>query len=79
MVAMLKMEQRRFWVGCILILVGVVLVFLGFYAKPIGEISGSVLGGTGEFLTLGGSLIGADAYVEYRIKKLLHDKNEQDH
>ena len=75
------MEQRRFWLGCVLIVVGIVLIFLGFYVEPVGELSGSLLGAVGEVFTLGGALVGADAYVEYRIKKIVHDKNiekEQD-
>lgn len=69
------MEARRFWLGCVLILVGIILIFLGFYVEPKGELSGSLLGAVGEVFTLGGALVGADAYVEYRIKKIVHDKN----
>lgn len=69
------MEQRRFWLGCVLIVVGIILIFLGFYIEPVGELSGSLLGAVGEVFTLGGALVGADAYVEYRIKKIFHDKN----
>lgn len=75
------MEARRFWLGCVLILVGIILIFLGFYVEPVGELSGSLLGAVGEVFTLGGALVGADAYVEYRIKKIVHDKHiekEQD-
>lgn len=72
------MEQRRFWLGCILIVVGVVLIFLGFYTYPKGELSGSLLGAVGEVFTLGGALVGADAYVEYRIKKLIHNKDKKE-
>lgn len=72
------MEQRRFWLGCFLIVVGIVLIFLGFYAKPVGELSGSLLGAVGEVFTLGGALVGADAYVEYRIKKLIHKQENKE-
>lgn len=72
------MEQRRFWLGCVLIVVGIVLIFLGFYAKPVGELSGSLLGAVGEVFTLGGALVGADAYVEYRIKKLIHKQENKE-
>lgn len=72
------MEQRRFWVGCALIVVGVVLIFLGFYTEPKAELSGSLLAGTGELFTLGGSFCGLDAYVEYKVKKLNHnDQNRE--
>lgn len=77
MVAMLKMEQRRFWVGCILILVGIILIFLGFYEAPVGELSGSLLAATGEVFTLGGSFCGLDAYVEYKVRKLNHNNNDK--
>lgn len=70
-------EKKRFWLGVCMIAVGTALIFMGFWTNPIGEISGSVLGGTGEFLTLGGALVGADAYVEYRIKKMIHRNNEE--
>ena len=72
------MEQRRFWLGCFLIVVGIVLIFLGFYAEPVGELSGSLLGAVGEVFTLGGALVGADAYVEYRIKKLIHKQENKE-
>ena len=72
-----KLEQRRFWVGCILILVGIVLIFMGFYQEPVGELSGSLLAATGEVFTLGGSFCGLDAYVEYKIKKLNNNNNDK--
>lgn len=72
------MEQKRFWLGCVLIVVGIVLIFLGFYTEPIAELSGSLLGAVGEVFTLGGALVGADAYVEYRIKKLIHNKENKE-
>ena len=74
----INMEARRFWLGCILIVVGVVLIFLGFYVEPKGELSGSLLGAVGEVFTLGGALVGADAYVEYRIKKMIHNKENKE-
>lgn len=74
---MVKVEQRRFWVGCILILVGIILIFLGFYEEPVGELSGSLLAATGEVFTLGGSFCGLDAYVEYKFRKLNHNNNDK--
>ena len=73
------MEARRFWLGCVLIVVGIVLIFLGFYVEPKGELSGSLLGAVGEVFTLGGSFCGLDAYVEYKMKKMNKDiEKEQD-
>lgn len=77
MVDMVKVEQRRFWVGCILILVGIILIFMGFYEEPVGELSGSLLAATGEVFTLGGSFCGLDAYVEYKVRKLNHSNNDK--
>lgn len=65
-------ERSRFIFGVILVLIGVILIFLGFYTPPVGEIHTSVLGATGELLCLGGALIGADSYLEYKMKKMFH-------
>lgn len=65
-------EKSRFLFGVILVVIGVVLIFLGFYTPPIGEIHTSVLGATGELLCLGGALIGADSYLEFKMKKMFH-------
>lgn len=73
---MTKLEKERFWLGVFLVMVGVVLTFIGFFTPPVGEIHGSVLGAVGEFLALGGVLVGADAYVELKVKKMLHKNNK---
>lgn len=69
-------EKSRFWLGVFLVIVGVVLTFIGFFTPPVGEIHGSVLGAVGEFLALGGALVGADAYVELKVKKMFHNRNK---
>lgn len=69
-------EKSRFWLGVFLVFVGVVLTFIGFFTPPVGEIHGSVLGAVGEFLALGGALVGADAYVELKVKKMLHSRKK---
>lgn len=69
-------EKSRFWLGVFLVFVGVVLTFIGFFTPPVGEIHGSVLGAVGEFLALGGALVGADAYVELKVKKMFHNSNK---
>jgi membrane-bound ClpP family serine protease len=69
-------EKSRFWLGVFLVIVGVVLTFIGFFTPPVGEIHGSVLGAVGEFLALGGALVGADAYVELKVKKIFHNRNK---
>ncbi len=70
------MEKKRFWLGVVLAVVGIVLIFFGFFTPPVGEIHGSVLGAVGELLTLSGALVGADAYVELKVKKMFHQENK---
>lgn len=68
-------EKSRFLFGVILVVIGVVLIFLGFYTPPVGEIHTSVLGATGELLCLGGALIGADSYLEFKMNKMFHSNH----
>jgi len=56
----------QFWSGLFVVIVGLVLLFLGFYAVPIGEIAPSVLTAFGEMATFSGALIGVD--YRYRFK-----------
>ncbi len=67
----LSQEQRltvQFWLGVGIVIVGLVLLFLGFYAVPLGEIAPSVLTAFGEIATFSGALIGVD--YRYRFKEL---------
>lgn len=77
----IKEETKRsieFWLAIFLIIAGVVLLFLGFYAVPIGEISASVLTAYGETATFAGSILGID--YNYRFKRdvlEMEDKRER--
>lgn len=65
----ISQEQKmtiQFWAGLFIVMVGLVLLFLGFYAVPIGEIAPSVLTAFGEIATFSGALIGVD--YRYRFK-----------
>lgn len=62
-----KKMTIQFWVGLAIVVVGLVLLFLGFYAVPIGEIAPSVLTAFGEIATFAGALIGVD--YRYRFKE----------
>lgn len=53
-----------------LIVVGVIFATMGFFAEPVGEVSNSVIGIVGEFLSLAGALLGIVQYVNNRITKL---------
>ena len=59
----------------LMVLCGAVLLFLGFYAPPIGSISSSVLTALGEVLTFSGSLFGID--YRYKFKKYEIDSNSE--
>lgn len=50
----------QFILGVLVVVAGIVLLFLGFYAVPIGEIAPSVLTAFGEAATFSGALIGVD-------------------
>lgn len=50
----------QFILGVLVVLAGITLLFLGFYAVPIGEIAPSVLTAFGEAATFSGALIGVD-------------------
>lgn len=69
----------EFWLAVILIIAGVTLLFLGFYAIPIGEISASVLTAFGEIGTFSGSVMGIDYNYRYKRDKLEYEgrKNKE--
>ena len=83
---MANIEQKKLTVeiaiATILALAGIVLLFLGFYAVPLGEISASVLTAFGETSTFSGALLGIDYTYRYKRYKLESDermnKNEKD-
>lgn len=57
----------QFWLGVFVILTGLVLLFLGFYAVPLGIIHPSVLTAFGEAATFSGALIGIDYSYKFKI------------
>lgn len=70
-----KTDGRKFWLGAILALLGVAMLFVGMFIDPQGEVSGSVLGAVGEIFLLAGSLLGLDSYFNFKIKKYLKKDN----
>ena len=67
----------QFWLGVGIVIVGLVLLFLGFYAVPIGTINPSVLTAFGEIATFSGALIGVDyryRFKEYEIEESYRHK-----
>lgn len=78
---MTKSEKRDIivWVAAIIaFLTGIGLCIAGFYVPPTGEISGSVLTATGEFLTFFGSVFGIGEYTKIQLEKLKnHNGNKE--
>ena len=65
----------------LLVITGVILLFLGFYAPKVGEIHDSILIAYGEVSTFAGSLCGIDYHYKYKTfveekKRELEDKQE---
>ena len=57
----------QFILGVLVVVSGLVLLFLGFFAVPLGEIAPSVLTAFGEAATFSGALIGVD--YKYRFDR----------
>lgn len=73
---MKKVHDYIIWIAAIIaFLTGIGLCIAGFYVPPLGNISGSVLTATGEFLAFFGSVFGIGEYTKIQIAKM---KNETD-
>lgn len=57
-------------IAAVLVVTGIVLTVTGFFVEPLGEVSDSVLIGTGEFLSFGGALLGVESHFSRKIDKL---------
>ena len=62
--------------ACVAFSAGIGLCIAGFCVPPEGEISGSVLTATGEFLTFFASVFGIGEYTRIQIEKI--KKGESD-
>lgn len=60
----------QFIFAWILVVVGVVLIFFGFFAEPIGEINPTVLTAFGEILTFSGAILGIDYRYKFKTEEL---------
>ena len=63
--------------ACIAFLAGIFLCIAGFYTPPEGDISGSVLTATGEFLTFFASVFGIGEYTRIQIEKVRKSANNE--
>ena len=60
------MRFLQLWVAVVLALAGVVLLFMGFWVPPEGEIHSSILVAFGEVSTFSGALFGVDYSYRWR-------------
>lgn len=65
--------------GILLVVAGLVLLFCGFWAVPIGEIANSVLVAYGEVSTFAGALIGVDYSYKFRTFKIEEEERTKRH
>ena len=56
--------------------VGVLLIFIGLFLPPVGEVSNSVLVGTGTFLSFCGAIMGINIKYRYETEKMKTELEE---
>lgn len=66
----------QLWLGVILAVCGIVLLWVGLFLPPIGAIHASVLTALGEVFTFSGALIGVDYSYKYKIIKHINETTE---
>jgi hypothetical protein len=66
----LAKENLQFLLSILVLIAGLVLVFLGFYAIPIGEIHYTVIGTFGMFLSFVGAVWNIDIKYQFKTKEL---------
>lgn len=67
-------KQRTAYITAVVAFaVGWFLVVEGFYAEPVGEISGSVLAVLGEAMVYAASVFGVGLYFNHRLEQLRMD------
>lgn len=60
-------KSTQLWIAVLLTLSGILLLFCGFWAVPLGEIHNSILVAFGETSTFAGALFGVD--YKYKSKQ----------
>lgn len=74
---MKKRLSVQLWMAVFLTVVGVVMLFCGFWVGPVGEINNSVLVAYGEVSTFAGALFGVDYSYKVKFKRYLNDKEKE--
>lgn len=64
-------KDLQIWLAILLLIAGIVLLFLGFFANPIGIIHFSVLSTSGELFTFASVLLGLDYHYSHLLQKTI--------
>lgn len=64
-------KDLQIWSALLLLICGVVLLFLGFFSTPMGEIHSSVITTAAELFTFSGVLLGIDYHYSHLLHKTL--------
>lgn len=72
-----KVDKKKFWLGTVMALAGVAMLFVALFIPPQGEISGSALGAAGEIFLVAGSLLGLDSYFDFKLKRYLRNEENK--
>ena len=70
----MKKLTIQLFLAVAVVIFGCILMMMGFWCVPLGEISSSVLAGVGELLTFAGSIMGLD--YRYKAKMYIDRKND---
>lgn len=68
--------EYMFLFGVIIAVFGCVLLMMGFWVSPIGDIASSVLVAVGEVFTFAGSVLGISATYKSNLNKLKEELKE---
>lgn len=74
----MKVNKIKWMIICavILVITGIILIMMGLWMPPIGEIHPSVLTALGEILSFSGCLFGIDA--NYKFKEFNIERRNED-
>nr|DAN16468.1 MAG TPA: Neurensin [Caudoviricetes sp.]DAS64139.1 MAG TPA: Neurensin [Caudoviricetes sp.]DAX54336.1 MAG TPA: Neurensin [Caudoviricetes sp.] len=71
-------KDLQIWSALLLMVGGVVLLFLGFFSTPKGEIHGSVITTAAELFTFSGVLLGIDYHYSHLLHKTIADMQKKE-
>lgn len=68
----------QLFLGIVIALAGLCLLFISFFVDPIGIIHSSVLAAVGEVFTFSGALIGIDYTYKYKMYERLRNEHHEE-